>query len=552
MKKTILSFILFFAIFTAYPQGGGEDLPESWDLNLAQYPNIIRLPSLNFETIMHQDSINDLDKSMPWRYGIERPVPINMEHGGLWTILPNGGKIWQATIKSEGALNLSVNFDDFFLPPGARLQLYNHEHTDVTRTYTNSQNRINGQLGTWFVEGDVIWIEYYQPPGFQGTPRLQINSVIHGYRMGRVSALFNDNRGLNDSGECNYDVNCSIGNDFDATKDLVKKAVALLNLGNGHLCSAALTNNARNDKTPYLLTANHCLENSNPALWSVRFNWVSPTPACGNGDESGDIQTNFTLSGAELKAHNSLSDFALVELFDAIPNSWDVVFAGWDNSDTNPLFGVGIHHPNGDIMKICRDDTGAQKIDANGTQVWLIGGGTHGSGDGWEIGTTESGSSGSPLFNDRGKIIGQLYAGQSACNGLENNKDFDIYGRFAISWNAGNTSQTRLRDWLDPNNIGLTSIETLQNLLNVPDFEFIGDLKIYPNPASTSITVMNNRYPHLSYVFSNIMGQRIHSGSLSNTMNTIAVDNLSEGVYFLHLTDEDSKDSITKKIIVKK
>jgi hypothetical protein len=343
-----------------------------------------------------------------------------------------------------------------------------------------------------------------------------------------------------------------VGNDFDQNKDVVKKAVALLNLGNGYLCSAALLNNALNDKTPYLLTANHCLENSNPALWTVRFNWVSPSPVCATGGESGDIQTNFTISGAELKANNGLSDFALVQLFDAIPESWDVVFAGWDNTDNNPEFEVGIHHPNGDIMKICRDDSGAEKVDANGTQVWLIGGGSHGSGDGWEIGTTESGSSGSPLFNEHGKIIGQLYAGQSACDGQENNNDYDIYGRFAVSWDAGNSPETRLQDWLDPNNTGLTSIETLQNLLNVPDFELIGDLKIYPNPASTSLTVMNNRYPHLSFQFLNVMGQRIHSGSLSNTMNTIAVDNLSEGVYFLYLTDEDTKDSITKKIIIKK
>ncbi|QQX75374.1 MULTISPECIES: T9SS type A sorting domain-containing protein [Aequorivita] len=552
MKKTILFFILSFAIFTAFSQGGGQDLPKSWDFNFAEYPPIVNLPILDFELIMQQDSINDLDKSLPWRYGIERPIVLNMERNGLWTVLPNGGKIWQATIKSPGALNLSVNFDDFFLPLGSRLQLFNQDRTDVTRTYTNSQNRIGGQIGTWFVEGDVIWIEYYQPPGIQGTPRLQINSVIHGYRMGRVSALLEGNRGMNDSGACNYDVNCPIGSDFDPNKDIVKKAVALLNLGNGYLCSAALLNNAQNDKTPYLLTANHCLENSNPALWTVRFNWVSPSPVCATGEESGDIQTNFTISGAELKAKNSFSDFALVELFDAIPESWDVVFAGWDNTDNNPEFEVGIHHPNGDIMKVCRDDSGATKVDANGTQVWLIGGGAHGSGDGWEIGTTESGSSGSPLFNENGKIIGQLYAGQSACNGQENNKDYDVYGRFGVSWSSGNTPETRLQDWLDPNNTGLTSIETLQNILNVPEFQLIGDLKIYPNPASTSLTVMNNRYPHLSFQFLNVMGQRIHSGSLSNTMNTIAVDNLTEGVYFLYLTDEDSKDSITKKIIIKK
>ena len=525
-------------------------MPESWDLNLEIFPEIVRLPPLNFENIVQEDSINDLDKTRPWRYGMEILLDLNMENDGLWTELPSGGKIWQATIQSSGALNLSINFDKFHLPKGSKLQLYNDNRTDIISTFTNEQNREAGQLGTWFVEGDIIWIEYYQPPGIQDLPKLEITSVIHGYRMGKVNLLLDGNRGLNDSGACNYDVNCPVGNDFDQKKNLLKKAVALLNLGNGHLCSASLINNALNDKTPFLLTANHCLENSNPALWSARFNWVSPTPVCGTGDESVDLPSNFTVSGAQLRANNSLTDFALVELFDPIPQSWDVVFAGWDNTDAYPQFQVGIHHPNGDIMKICRDDSGAQKVDANGTQAWLIGGGQHGSGNGWEIGTTESGSSGSPLFDQSGRIIGQLYAGQSACVGLENNHDYDIYGRFGISWNGDNLAEKRLKDWLDPANTGITKIETLQNILNTPDFEIMGELKIYPNPASTSLTVMNYRYPNLTYQFSNVMGQLIASGSLSNSMNTIAVDNLSEGVYFLQLVDGDSDNSITKKIII--
>ena len=552
MKKTILCFIFCTVYLVALPQGMGWDLPESWNLNLAEHPEIFHLPPLDTQLILQQDSINDLDKSMPWRYGIEMQLDLNMWRDGLWTTLPNGAKIWRATIHSADAMNLSVNFSDFYLPPGSKLQLYNQERTDVTQTFDHDQNRINGQLGTWFVEGDIIWIEYYQPPGTPNTARLQINSVIHGYRMGRVNAIIGEGKGFNDAGACNYDVNCPVGSDFDGKKDLVKKAVALLNLGNGYLCSAALVNNTKNDKTPFLLTANHCLQNSNPALWVIRFNWVSPVPVCGTGEESGDLQTNFTISGAELRANNAKSDFALVELLDRIPESWDVAFAGWDNSDTAPIFEVGIHHPKGDIMKICRDDSGAQKVDANGTQVWLVGGGTHGSGNGWEIGTTESGSSGSPLFDENGRIIGQLYAGQSACNGLENNNDYDIYGRFGVSWNTGTTSQTRLLEWLDPINSGSATVETLQNLLNTPDFEITGDLKIYPNPAKTTITVMNNRYPHLSFQFFNVVGQRIHSGSLSNTMNTINVTNLAEGVYFLHFMDEDSNDSMTKKIIINK
>lgn len=552
MGKVPFFFAFFFLSLFSFSQERGAEMPESWSMDLRESPKVIQLDSLDFSLIIDEDRVNDLDKSLPWRYGIERPFSLNILEDGLWTEFQNGGKLWRLAIHSPMALNISVNFDDFYLPPGSKLQLYNDNRSDVTSTFTSLQNHSGNQLGTWFVEGETVWLEYYQPPNNTETPRLQISSIIHGYRMGRVNNALGLGRGFNDSGDCNYDVNCSIGDDFDPKKEVLKKAVAMLNLGNGYLCSATLVNNTKADKTPYLLTANHCLEISNSSLWSIRFNWVSPNPVCGTGEDSGELNTNFTMSGAKLKAKNALSDFALVELNNPIPESWDVAFAGWDNSDTDPIFEVGIHHPNGDIMKVCRDDSGAQKKDANGTKVWLIGGGDQGYGNGWEIGTTESGSSGSPLFNENGKIIGQLYAGQAACNGMESNNNYDIYGRFGVSWEAGYSSNSRLKDWLDPANTGQTTMESLQNILNVPDFELTGELKIYPNPATTSITVLNNRYPHLSYEFINLVGQRLHSGNLSNTMNTISLENISEGIYMLRLTDEETQDSMTKKIMVKR
>ncbi|RFN59768.1 T9SS type A sorting domain-containing protein [Marixanthomonas ophiurae] len=550
MKKTTFLFFFVFSICTVFSQETTVDTPISWGIENNDDATTINLPPLDLLALHREDSINDRDKSLPWRYGIKRNLKIDVHKDGTVTQLDNGDKLWRIAISSPNAVNLSLNFGDFYIPNGAKLFLYNDDKTDVLLPLTTNQNRNNQQLGSWFINGDKIWLEYYEPESVNEEVLLNIKSIIHGYRMGKVERYMDGTRGLNDSGDCNYDVNCPIGEDFDSQKDILKKAVALLNLGNGYLCSAVLINNTNKDKKPYLLTGNHCLDNSDPAFWSVRFNWMSPSPVCGEDKLSPDLQTNFTMSGAELKAANNISDFALVELYNSIPSSWDVAFAGWDITDELPLYEIGIHHPNGDIMKICRDNSGAIHETANGTEVWLIGGASVGEGNGWEIGTTESGSSGSPLFNQNGKIIGQLYAGNSSCDGLENNNKYDIYGRLAVSWDTGSTSNKRLKEWLDPNETGQTQLETTQNLLNVPDFDITGELKIYPNPASETITIMNSRYPNLSYHFYSITGQQISQGSVSSTMNTISVAQTAEGMYFLQLTDLDSNSSITKKIIV--
>ena len=552
MKRALLLILLFTLSPAAFSQGDEGSSPASWDLGLSDVPVDVVLEELDLSTIYQEDLLNDQDKTLPWRYGIERTLQLDMTQIGRWLTLENGSRIWRARIISTDALNLSINFSDFYLPDGASIHLYNDDKDDVVLSRTRGSNTRTTPFGSWFVKGESINIEYFEPANTQEIATLEIGGIIHGYRLGKVNKFLDNQRGLNDSGNCNYDVNCAIGADFDSTKDAVKKAVALLNLGNGFLCSASLINNSQQDKTPYLLTANHCLEGSNPALWSVRFNWMSPSPVCAIDEDSEDLQTNFTLSGAVLRAKNALSDFALVEMLTEIPQSWDVSFAGWDRTDELPEFEVGIHHPNGDIMKLTRDDTGAVHENANGTSVWLIEGISAGSGDGWEIGTTESGSSGSPLFNENGLIIGQLYAGNSFCEENENNNEYDLYGRFATSWDAGTTEEDRLSDWLDPNDTNVDMIVTLQNILNIPETQIVGALEIYPNPATDLITVMNSRYPNLSYSFYDMLGQEISAGAMANTLNYLSVDNLSNGMYFLKLIDGDSDATITKKIMVQK
>ena len=460
MKKLLLLIIGFYVI-QLQAQVTNEGQPHSWNLFKKSSIEEITLSKIDIKKLREEDKNNDVEKARPFRIGVPIEVSYDLTNSGVWTELENGDRIWRLLLNSKDAVHLSVVFNDFYLPKGSTIYLYNDDRTDLLGAYTNVENNDEKKLGTWFVKGDKVWIEYYEPKKVIGLGNLHISSVIHGYRLEGVyqKGYYDDfEKALNSSGNCNHDVDCPIGADFEAHKDHLKHSVAFLNMGDGYICSGALVNNTAQDQTPYFLTANHCYEReptenpANPSLFSMRFNWISPNPVCAATTNSTNDPTNFVMSGSALRARNATSDFMLLELNNDIPATWtDITYAGWDRTDVDPDFEVGIHHPSGDIMKVSRDDTGATKATDGDGLYWLIDGvsGT-GLGGGWEIGVTEGGSSGSPLFNQDGYIIGQLYAGLAECVGTNDNDEIDLYGRFAISWNNGTTASTRLRDWLDP------------------------------------------------------------------------------------------------------
>ena len=130
-KKLLLIFLLISVVSIA--QDENRIQPKSIQYNLRSTVTPIELPPLDLDTIIAQDQINDLDKSLPWRYGISRPLVLDPERDGEWTELGNSrGRIWQVAIWSPDAVNLSVNFNDFKLPEGAMLHLFNEERTDFS------------------------------------------------------------------------------------------------------------------------------------------------------------------------------------------------------------------------------------------------------------------------------------------------------------------------------------------------------------------------------------------------------------------------------------
>tara|TARA_B100000809_G_scaffold265723_1_gene325467 strand:+ start:949 stop:3183 length:2235 start_codon:yes stop_codon:yes gene_type:complete len=411
---------------------GGE--PYQWDIKDVERFNVDfqEFGELDMNLIGLQDAIGDAEKDTPFRFGIEHDVAFSKENSGSWAELDNGDRIWRLGVKAEDATSISFLFDRFVLHKGAELFIWNSARTEFLGSFSFKNNKKAGVFPVSLLHSDAVVIEYLVPAGVD-EGELSLGMVVQGYRA-IINQYEDEERGpYGNSGACNINVNCPEGADWQ----IEKKSVALIIDGGNASCTGALVNNTANDGTPYFLTANHCL--GNPNTWVYLFNHEATN--C-NGSSGPTLQT---ISSGDLVASNGGSDFALIELSSAPPASYEVQYVGWDRSDDESVTAsTSIHHPSGDVMKICFDEDNPYHANQGGAAVWYI--------DEWEDGVTEPGSSGSPLFDQNHRIIGQLYGGYAACSGEVNNGEADWYGRFGVSWD-GDSPETRLKDWLDPQNV---------------------------------------------------------------------------------------------------
>jgi lysyl endopeptidase len=443
MFKPILTLVGAMFVWHAHCQVsyGGE--PNNWhDKTLSSEIPFERMPEVDVAVLAAEDAITDQYKDQPYRFGYEHEVSLDMSNSGRVTTDQSGErKIWQLGIHCPGALSVSLRFDNFSIPQGGQVYIWSADRTEFIGSFDHRSNKPSGVLATGMVHGEQIVIEYSYPAHYTEIGQLEVGLVVHTYRPFVNSPFFEDAlqemRGpFGDSGACEVNINCPEGDEWQVEK----RSVAVIVSGGSGLCSGALVNNTANDGTPYFLTADHCLVGS-VANWIFYFNHESTNCTGSTGP------TNQSISGAELVASNAASDFALLLLDDTPPASYNVQYAGWDATDAETVTAACcIHHPGGDVKKIAYEEDSPYHDTGAGAQVWWI--------DNWEVGVTEGGSSGSPLFDQNHRIIGQLYGGASACNGANGNGLFDYYGRFGVSWDNTNNASSRLIDWLDPGNTG--------------------------------------------------------------------------------------------------
>ena len=391
---------------------------------------------------------------------------INLYNSGEWLSLEDGGRLWRCKIIVEGAKALTLLYDDFWLPEGSRFYLYSENRHQVLGAFTHQNNKESRKFSTSTTKGESVYLEYYEPAGIEDVPAIQVSKVIQKLPTGRSTGEF----GFNAASDCNVNINCNTEERFQQVKRGVVRMVMFLDSEEGTFlgyCSGSLMNNTAQDLTPYLLTAFHCVVAGFTPLydqWQFDFGYESID--CNNPAQE---PIPNTIIGAEEIAGEQQIDFLLLKIASPIPSFYRPYFNGWNRAaDALPSQSGMIHHPCGDIKKIAVDNNNTARVFPRSVN--------------WENyvsppdylfevvldeGFAQVGASGAPLIGGDGLVYGQLSGGNINIDNCEIERE--LYGRLAISWES-ETAETRLRDWLDPQNTGVEMLTGLDPFANTASF----------------------------------------------------------------------------------
>lgn len=344
---------------------------------------------------------------------------LDPRHHGRWRPLERGLVEWRLRLAAPGARSLALEITRLNLPPEAVLQVTAPASGEVvTFSPAGAQNR---RLSPPML-GDLLELALLVPIESSEQVELRIARVFYGY------AGFGEN-----TETCLAASRCA---DERAEVDQLGRAVALLVIEGVRFCTGFLVNNSAQDHRNLLMTAAHCGINArNAAAVIAVWDYARPSCAAKTPAASSSFQ-----QGARIRARHGKGDVLLLELDSAPPQPRPRL--GWDRNTDEPAGTLVLHHPAAGERSLARDlhrprttDYLSDLENAAGNS-WRIGG--------WEVGSTDGGSSGAPLFAD-GLVIGILRGGFAACG----NHEADWFTKIQAAWDGAGPSE-RLRDWLDP------------------------------------------------------------------------------------------------------
>ena len=352
--------------------------------------------------------------------------------GGILQATPDGGFVWAAAVKAEGAGALRLHLVDVTLPSDADIFFFSPEGqafgpyqagaaVHKAEFWTNS---VFGQVG-------VVMLRQYGPVAADALTRISFGIAD----VGHIGKAFANSLRISTEAFCSFNVPCienaSCHNGTPA--EPAKAATALMQWVQGafiYTCTGTLLNDTvASSQIPYFLTANHCLSSNNLASnleTYFQFSISCGSTSCPAQTNPGGIQR----LGASVMATGSSADFTLLQLNQAPPGGSN--FLGWNNT--------AIHNTTQTLHRISHPAWAPQ---AYSRQVVDPSAPTC---TGWNRGPriysreniagTEGGSSGSAIVNASGQVVGQLSGscGTNIDDDCDNVNNATVDGALAAYW----------------------------------------------------------------------------------------------------------------------
>jgi V8-like Glu-specific endopeptidase len=330
------------------------------------------------------------------------------------------GFVYTTSVRSEGARAVRVHISDLSLPANIELYVFNSDgeaygpyvgmgpnHTGEFWTPSVKGFELFVQVrhygvatqadlvSTWFVIDEVAHID----------PAAVNLGAIDQYNIGTLCY----EAGCIENASCLYEEFPRMN---QAASDTAQAGIAHFQYVKRpyiYLCSGGLlADDDYGSQIPYFLTANHCLSKQRYANTAEFF--FDYTKPCGTDCGDPEVESADPLSGiikveggAEILSSSSTSDYTLAQIRQAVPAGR--TFLGWTNAETATDSGAGLFrlsHPSGGPMAYSEHvvDTDKGTCSSWPRGSWIYSTDT--------FGATEGGSSGSPVFNAAGEVVGQL------------------------------------------------------------------------------------------------------------------------------------------------